>query len=53
MVKITKILSDKEYEILTRAVKEFVNRVALQFNITTEDAIWKIKRELDLIDRFR
>jgi len=46
----TKILSDKELEYLQKSLKAFIGEICERFSITEEDAVYKIKREIDLIN---
>jgi len=44
--KAQRVLSDKEYEYFTAAVKAFVKEITERFNIDTKTAIWNIEQEL-------
>jgi len=44
-----KILTDKEYEYFIMSVKAFVAETSERFNISEEDVIRKIERELRLL----
>lgn len=48
----TKILSDKELEYLQKSLKAFIREIRERFDLSEEDAIYKIKREIDLLGKF-
>ena len=46
----TKVLTDRELEYLQKSLKAFIGEICERFDITEEDAVYKIKREIDLIN---
>jgi len=47
-----KILTDRELDYLIRSIRVFIKETSERFNISEEDAIYKIERELRLKAKF-
>jgi len=48
----TKILTDREMDYMIRSIRVFIKETSERFNISEEDAIYKIERELRLKKRW-
>ena len=45
-----KILTDKEFEYFQRSLKAFVHEISERFNISKEGVVYKLQRELKLME---